>query len=454
MQRIFHTPEGVRDVYNGECEKKRYLQERLHKVFRSYGYQDIETPTFEFFEVFSREVGTTPSNELYKFFDRDGNTLVLRPDFTPSIARAASMYFSGDGMPMRLCYQGSTFINNTNYQGRLKESTQMGVELLGDDSVDADVEVIALAIRLLKETGLKEFQISIGQVDFFKALIDEAQMSEETIAQLRQLISNKNHFGVEALVMKEHLDQELEQAFLNLPQLFGGIEILEKAKKLTANPKAQQAIVRLEEIYEVLCYYGVEDYISFDLGMLSKYNYYTGIIFHGFTYGSGEPLVKGGRYDSLMQHFGTPAPAVGVVLVMEQVMSALERQNIDIPLESGKTLVLYHHSLKEDMRKISIVICEEHRKHGMQVAGMLFSDAKTIADYIEYGKQNQFAGIVYLKDRNTADLINLNTGDVQTTSLDTLYQVYKMKHSSKQEGRKDEILNFCPGKGQAGQKDT
>jgi len=227
---------------------------------------------------------------------------------------------------------------------------------------------------------------------------------------------------VEELVREKHLDQELEQAFLNLPQLFGGVEVLEKAKALSANPKAQQAVIRLEEIYEVLCYYGVEDYISFDFGMLSKFNYYTGIIFHGFTYGSGEPLVQGGRYDSLMQHFGTPAPAVGFVLVMEQVMNALARQNIDIPLESGKTLVLYHHSLKEYMRKIAIVISEEHREHGMQIAGMLFSETKTLADYIEYGKQNQFAGIVYLKDRKTADLINLSTGDVQTISLDTLYQ--------------------------------
>ena len=88
MERMFHTPEGVRDVYNGECEQKLVLEERLHTVLRSYGYQDIETPTFEYFDVFSREVGTIPSKDLYKFFDREGNTLVLRPDFTPSIARA------------------------------------------------------------------------------------------------------------------------------------------------------------------------------------------------------------------------------------------------------------------------------------------------------------------------------------------------------------------------------
>ena len=120
MKQILHTPEGVRDIYNEECRKKRKLQEMLHSVMHRYGYRDIETPTFEFFDVFSKEVGTVPSRELYKFFDKEGNTLVLRPDFTPSIARAASKYFLEEDMPIRLCYMGNTFINNASFQGRLK----------------------------------------------------------------------------------------------------------------------------------------------------------------------------------------------------------------------------------------------------------------------------------------------------------------------------------------------
>lgn len=422
MQRMIHTPEGVRDVYNGECEKKRYLQAKLNKVFRTYGYQNIETPTFEFFDVFSREVGTIPSKELYKFFDREGNTLVLRPDFTPSVVRAASMYFQDDEMPVRLCYQGSTFINNSSYQGRLKESTQMGVELFGDASVDADAEVIALVVRLLKETGLKDFQISIGQVDFFKSLIEEAGMSEETVNQLRQLISNKNHFAVEELVMRQQLSDELEQAFLQLPQMFGGVEILKKAKSLTKNKKAVDAIVRLEEIYEILCHYKVEDHVSFDLGLLSKYRYYTGIIFQGYTYGTGEPLVKGGRYNQLMELFGKPSPAIGFCMVMEQVMNALDRQNIEVPLNIDKTLILYPRVIRNEMRKIAIALSEEHRQHGMNVACMQMESGKNAEDYITYGKKNQFAGLVCLEDSESVKMINLLTDEVSTTSLGSLYQ--------------------------------
>ena len=164
IQKILHTPEGVRDIYNEECEKKLILESRLRQALNSYGYRDIETPTFEFFDVFGKEVGTIPSRELYKFFDREGNTLVLRPDFTPSIARAASKYFMDEEKPIRLCYMGNTFVNNSSYQGLLKENTQLGAELIGDATPEADAEIIAMVIETLQKAGLREFQISVGHV--------------------------------------------------------------------------------------------------------------------------------------------------------------------------------------------------------------------------------------------------------------------------------------------------
>lgn len=417
MKQLFHTPEGVRDVYGNECEKKLYLQEKLQKVFHAYGYQDIETPTFEFFDVFSKQVGTTPSRELYKFFDREGNTLVLRPDFTPSIARAASMHYHPEELPVRLCYRGSTFVNNSSYQGRLKESTQMGVELIGDACVDADGEIIALTVQLLKETGLKDFQISIGQVDFFKSLINEAGLSEELVQQLRQLISNKNYFGVEELLESQNLSEDLVRVLNMLPQLFGSLEVLDKARSLTRNPEALKALDRLENIYEVLTYYGCENYVSFDLGMLSKYQYYTGIIFQGYTYGTGEPLVKGGRYNHLLEHFGNPAPAIGFGLVMEQVMNALERQNIEVPVMKGKSLVVY----RENSRKLAVILATEHRSHQMDVQCMRMEEGKKLEEYIAYGKRHQFSGLIYPVTEHDVRIVNLFTDEMQTTDIKSFH---------------------------------
>ena len=328
MQKIFHTPEGVRDIFQDECRQKLEIQRKILETFHLYGYEDVETPTFEFFEVFSREVGTTPSKDLYKFFDREGNTLVLRPDFTPSIARCAASHFPVEREPACLCYTGNTFVNSSSIQGGRKEATQMGVERIGDSSADSDAELLAMIAHSLRAAGLEEFQISVGQVDFFKALLEDAKMSEDVEYELRELISNKNNFGVEELVRGENLQEELENAFFQLPYLFGGEEVLRKAKNLTSNQRAIRAINRLEEIYEILKYYGYEKYVSFDLGMLSKFRYYTGIIFQAYTYGTGEPIVKGGRYDNLLEHFGKPACASGFGISIDQLMLALSRQNI------------------------------------------------------------------------------------------------------------------------------
>ncbi len=324
---ILHTPEGVRDIYGSEFVQKFELQQLLYHVLAERGYQGIETPTFEFFDVFSREVGTVPSRELYKFFDKEGNTLALRPDMTPSIARAVSKYFH-DETPIRLCYMGNTFINYDKYQGRLKETTQLGAELMGEESVSADVELLSVLVEALKAAGLEEFQVSVGQVEFFKALLKEAGIGSEAEESLRRLISDKNRFAAEELLADYELSPKLRETFLEMATLSGSAEALEKARSLTDNPEALKALGRLEDIYRGLKEKGFEKYISFDLSMLSKYNYYTGIVFRAYSYGYGEPVAKGGRYDTLLSHFGRELPAVGFAIVVDQLQRALNSSEI------------------------------------------------------------------------------------------------------------------------------
>ena len=364
MQRIFHTPEGVRDIYNGECSQKHHLQTEIRKVFDSYGYEEIETPSFEYFEVFSREVGTIPSKDLYKFFDREGNTLVLRPDFTPSVSRACATYFNPEHQVITLSYTGNTFINNSSYQGRLKETTQMGVERIGDDSAEADPELLAMTVECLLKAGLKEFQVSVGQVDYFKSLLQDANLDIEEEENLRSLISQKNYFGVEDLVRSQNIPESLEKAFLELPHLFGSSEILQKARSLTDNICAIKAVERLEEIYEILKIYGYEKYVSFDFGMLSKFQYYTGIIFQAYTYGTGEPVVKGGRYNNLLKHFGKPAASIGFGITVDNLLMALSRQKLSLPEKKAPVILTY----TEANRREAILEAQKLRNEGTAVA--------------------------------------------------------------------------------------
>ncbi len=352
---LLHTPEGVRDIYNGECKRKQVIQSALGRTMESYGYDIIQTPTFEFFDIFSREIGTTPSKDLFKLFDRDGETLVLRPDMTPSVARCAAKYFTGDDRPLRFYYLGNTFVNNHgSYRGRLNETTQIGAELMGDGKLEADAEIIAMIADCLRSSGLKDFQISIGQVDFFKSILDKCNIEADMEEELRELISKKNFFGVEEFLEEKHFPEDVREIFKRLPNLFGSVEVLKEAKSLTGDSRALAAIDRLEKLYDKLCVYGMERFVSFDLGMLSKYKYYTGIILKAYTYGLGEPVVLGGRYDRLLSSFGKDAPAVGFVIGIDQLMLALSRQKIDIETRKNNVIIQYDNNSHDESVKLSI----------------------------------------------------------------------------------------------------
>lgn len=350
-KRLLHTPEGVRDIYGDEYKRKLKIESLLHDVTSQFGYEDIQTPTFEFFDVFSKEVGTTPSKELYKFFDKEGNTLVLRPDFTPSIARCAAKYFMESDDVLRFSYSGSVYANNSLLQGKLKENTEMGCELIGDKSVKADAEIIALICEALYHAGLSDFQISIGNVEFFRGLCMSEGLDEDTEMTLREYISGKNYFAAEDLLSERGIKGKSAEKLLSVTDLFGQADILDKAEKIADNERSKKAIDRLVKLYDILKLYGVEKYVSFDLGMLSKYNYYTGVIFKGYTYGVGDAIVKGGRYDKLLTQFGKEAPAVGFVVMIDDLMNAMNRQDVLIDIKEDMVVLEYDDDNYEQVLK-------------------------------------------------------------------------------------------------------
>ena len=374
-------------------KKKLELQDRLHKALKRHGYHSIQTPTFEFFDIFGKEVGTIPSSELYKFFDREGNTLVLRPDITPSIARSAAKYFMDEDMPIRLSYMGNTFINNHSYQGRLKESTQLGAELIGDDTVDADAEMIAMAIDALKSSGLKDFQISVGHVEFFRGLMEAAGLSEEQEEVIRELISNKNFFGVEEEISDCSMNQNLKELFGMLGTIYDNAASFGEAKTYAADyPKVYKAIRRLEDLDAVLKVYDVDKYVTYEFGMLSSYHYYTGVIFAGYTYGSGEPIVKGGRYDKLLTYFGKDAASIGFAIVVDQLMAAISRQKIEITVKHDNQLIVYKPEYRREAVKKAIAL----RAKDCNVELIAWAMDKSKADYEAYALRNQIAELTFM----------------------------------------------------------
>ena len=340
--RLLHTPEGVRDIYGDELLRKQMIEERLKTLIRSYGYNEIETPTFEYFDIFSHETGTTPSREVYKFFDSENNTLALRPDFTPGAATAAVKYFFEDDMPVRLYYLGHTFSNRSDLQGKLKEVTELGLEYMGEPSVDADAEMIALAALILKEAGLNDFQLCIGNAEYFKGICEAAGLGEDTIADLTEHIRNKNYFGTQDLLNDVDMKDEIRETLYSFSDFFGNIDILDLAEEKVRDIKRSlNAVKRLRKLYERLKIYGAEKYVTFDLGMLSKHHYYTGVTFRAYTFGTGDAIIRGGRYDNLLKNFGKDKAAVGFTIVIDQLMNILERQHIKNERNTVRALVVY-----------------------------------------------------------------------------------------------------------------
>ena len=338
---LLHTPDGVRDIYGKEYAGIKFVRKTISDVIASYGYSDIQTPSFEYFDVFSKEVGTIPSRELYKFFDKENETLALRPDFTPSIARCAAKYFMDENRPLRFSYIGSTFQNISSLQGKYSEITQEGAELIGDGSVQADAEMVSLLIESLLKTGLENFRISIGEVDYFKGLCSEAKLSPEEENDLRELISSKNPIAASDLLKECEISNEMRDKLLRITDTFADHSMLSELERDAGNDISKNAIERLSRLFELLKIRGYEKYVSFDLGMLSKYQYYTGIVFKAFALGAGSPIAMGGRYDTLLSYFGKNAPAVGFVILPDDVEKLLERQGAAVPEEQAVEEIFY-----------------------------------------------------------------------------------------------------------------
>ena len=298
-------------------------------------------------------------------------------------------YFSGvvtSALPEVYAVLGSTYSS---------DSTAPSLELIGDSTVDADAEILSMTVECLQKAGLKDFQLSVGHADFFQGLVEAAGISEEDEEELRELLANKNFFGVEEFAETLNLKAELNELFHMLGSLNVDLNDLKRAKEAAASyPRILAAIHNLEELHKVLEVYGIQKYISFELGIISSYQYYTGIIFSGYTFGSGEPIVKGGRYDKLLTYYGKTSSSIGFAIVIDQLMAALSRQKINITIETNGELIVY---TKANQAK-AILSAKETRAAGTPVETILKDDTKTNEDYQNYAKRNRIRTVTFMED--------------------------------------------------------
>ncbi|MDI3328414.1 MAG: ATP phosphoribosyltransferase regulatory subunit [Alicyclobacillaceae bacterium] len=322
---IFEKPDGVKDYLPPLARRKRQLEAACQRVFRRWGYQELITPTMEFLETFQNGALRSGEDRVFKMIDRSGRTVVLRPDMTAPIARVVASSLAHHPLPLRLSYTAAIFRQQERVAGRDAEFTQAGVELIGDGSVDADAEVIALAVRALEEAGVATFRLAVGDVSFLQGVFAE-HAGEHLGEILRSHLVRQNFVGYEEELNRARLPEKNRDCLAAVPRLRGGPEVLERAREVTSHPVAVRSLERMAELWDIIGLYGVSERVQIDLSLMLDLSYYTGMIFEGYASGIGFPVCAGGRYDELLARFGRRAPATGFMIGVERVLDALERE--------------------------------------------------------------------------------------------------------------------------------
>ncbi|HDP36292.1 MAG TPA: ATP phosphoribosyltransferase regulatory subunit [Candidatus Atribacteria bacterium] len=385
-----NIPEGLNDLLPEEVFKRRLLENKISQVFNKWGYQEIITPTFEFYEILAKGAGSIMKKEMIKFFDREGNIIALRPEMTTPIARVTSTKLKGEPKPLRFYYISNVFRYDDLKTGNRKEFNQAGVELIGVNSKEADAEVIALAVECLKNSGLKKFFIDISHINFFNGIMQSIKVKKER-QEIKEAILNKDFVLLEKMLSFSDIKDKEKEFILKMPTLRGKEKVLEETEKMINNKLSLFALKEIKKVYNLLKNYGLEEYILIDLGIIRDFDYYTGIIFEGYTDYLGFPVCGGGRYDNLCLKFGENLPSTGFAIGLERLAIILEKENIDsLKLERPDKYLVYYQNDKTYFKK-ALVVAENLRKKGLIVE--LEIGKREFAEVLNYARSK---GVKYI----------------------------------------------------------
>jgi len=385
-------PEGVQDYLPDECYNKRRIEDEIRKFFYLSGYNEIETPVIEFLDVFAGVKPSIEQEHMFKLIDPEGRILVLRPDITMPIARVVGTKMANDYLPLRLFYLGNVYRYGDFQAGKQREVAQAGIELLGLNGPEADAEVIAMAVQLFLELGLDEFQIDIGQVEFFRGLIEEAGIAEEQVKEIQSLIDRKDMLALEMALKRLPISDHVKDTIYRLPQLYGDNRVLQEAIKVSRNLKCRAALENIYQVYEILKDYGFERYVTFDLGMVQSFEFYTGIIFRGITRELGYPICGGGRYDKLVSEFGCDLPATGFAVGIKRLLIALERQGKLEEVPNVDVLVVVEDGQRREAHKLM-----QHLKSKNKRVEMFLPTNRSISP-LDYARKRGIPKVIEFKE--------------------------------------------------------
>lgn len=356
----FEKPAGVRDYLPHVVDKLRRIEHKVLECMSSWGYRQIITPSMEYYDTVG-VASSTSDRKLFKLLNNRGTTLVLRSDMTAPIARVVSSMLKDEKLPLRLSYHANVFRAIEEEAGREAEFFQTGVELVGDDSPEADAEVVALAISSLQAAGVASFKIAMGHVGFLNGLLGEIIPGEVDLQEeLKAVLLKRDYVGYREKIEGLSLSSEQKERLESILRLRGGKEIGERAESLISSEEARNSVQHLCAVWEVLEAYGVSEHVLIDLTMLGDFSYYTGMTFEGYASELGFPVCSGGRYDKLLKQFGKDIPATGFAIKTNRIIDGVQGIRAEQPLP------------------VLIEYTKEHRVEALSQALQLRTEGRTV----------------------------------------------------------------------------
>src|SRR6185369_9888159 len=323
---LSRIPSGFRYYSAREARARRFVETTAMNVFAGWSYEEIVTPTVDYYSLFEQGMGETEAQRSFRLVDVDGRLLAFRPDVTTSIARAAETLFAKRARPLRLCYSATVFRQHTQSNADWRrELTQIGCELLGKNTTAADMEILAIATELLQRLQLKRsFVITLSDAEIFSGIVENLGLDAKARDELRRLVDIRALSELERF-LKTYTSAEESKAFANLIQLSGRSEIFARARQVITNTRSRAALDRLESLWRIIESLGYASNFEIDLGDVARLDYYTGLTFKIYVGGLGVRLGSGGRYDHLTGKFGRAEPAVGFVVELDALAELLAR---------------------------------------------------------------------------------------------------------------------------------
>jgi ATP phosphoribosyltransferase regulatory subunit len=325
MRAYSQIPPGTQILIGPAARRRRALERVICSVFEGWSYEEIIPPIFDHYDVFIKGMGTGLEEQIYRFIDREGNILALRPEFTSLVAKTVATRLARAPKPVRLFYSGEVLRFEKPKGGRQREFAQIGIENFGGSGKAADAEILLIAVETFQRLGIPKFQINLGSVDFFGGIVDRMELPEQENGELKDLLDLKDQSGLESLIERLPFDQRRKNILRSIPHLTGGREILDQARTLIRNARSVEALDHLEEIYSIFEKLDLAHHLTIDLGEVRGFDYYTGILFRAYVPGLGFEVAKGGRYDGLLATYGTDLPAVGFSFSLDRLEQVVER---------------------------------------------------------------------------------------------------------------------------------